>query len=419
MAPNDDKNDNTNIWDALFIRSASFALTPETIRAWTTIALAIALISLILWVPLSLALLGRLGLDAFWLPNPQYQEATRNFFLAFAAVFGAPFLIWRTWVAHQQARAAIEQARVALENHFTGIFSKSVELLGLLREMKTVGVDGASMARSIPNIESRLGALYSLERLLGESEKDQRAILETLCAYVRENSPLQIPEDDEQRKRLFRGDINPAPTRRSDVQAAITIIGRRPGKVQSRAEGEDWRLDFRDTNMAGYDFSKLNFDRSDFTGSFLNSAKFSEASFVNSIFENSVLCSTRMNRTCFRLSHFKHCQIKNAEIDNTDFSVTKIEDTDLREANVISFNIAGADLESAFGSYLQYVVDDIKTNGAKHSLNMSEIVKTVQLFQKGTHDRRTTVSQAVQDAIRLMTADTSAPTISSTDQISS
>jgi hypothetical protein len=81
-----------------------------------------------------------------------------------------------------------------------------------------------STARSIPNIESRLGALYSLDRLLSESEKDQRAILEALCAYVRENSPPQTL-DDEQRKGLFRGDITPVPTRRSDVQAAITIIG--------------------------------------------------------------------------------------------------------------------------------------------------------------------------------------------------
>jgi hypothetical protein len=418
MPPNDDKNDKTDICDILYVRPVSFARTPEAVRAWTTIALALALISLIVWVPLSLALLGRLGRDAFWLPNPQYQDASRNFFLAFAAVFGAPFLIWRTWVAHQQARAAIEQARVALENHFTGIFSRSIELLGLLREMKTVGVDGASIARSVPNIESRLGALYSLERLLNESEKDQRAILETLCAYVRENSPLQIPDNDEQRKGLFRGDITPVPTRRSDVQAAITIIGRRSRKVQSRAEDEDWRLDFRDANLAGYDFSKLNFDRSDFTGSFLNSAKFSEASFVNSIFENSVLCLTQMNRTCFRLSNFKRCKMKNAEIENTDFSVTKIEDTDLREANVVSFNIAGADLENAFGSYLQYAVDDIKTNGVKHSFLASEIVKTVQLFQKAIHDGQTKVSQAVHDAIRLMTAETSAPTPSPTEPIS-
>jgi hypothetical protein len=350
-----------------------------------------------------------LGWDAFWLPNPQYQEASRNFFLAFAGVFGAPFLIWRAWVAHQQARAATEQARVALENHFTGIFSKSVELLGLLREMKTVSVDNTSMVRSIPNIESRLGAIYSLERLLSESEKDQRAILETLCAYVRENSPLALPEDDIQRTGWLRGDITPAPTRRSDVQAALTVIGRRPKQVQSRADGADWRLDFREANLGGYDFSKLNFDRSDFTGSFLNRAKFSEASFVNGIFDNSVLCWIDMHGACLRLSSFTRCNMKNAKIENTDFSLTKIEDSDLRDANVTSFDISGADLEGAFSTYLQHAVDDVKTNGARHSFHLNEVIKTVQLFQKARFDSRTNVSQAVHDAIQLMTADASSP----------
>lgn len=409
MPPSDDRNAKIELWEIFHIQPSLFAGAPEIMRAWTTIAVTLALVSLVVWVPLSLALLGRLGWDAYWLPNPHYQEASRNFFIAFAAVFGAPFLIWRAWVAHQQARAATEQARVALENHFTGIFSKSIELLGLLREMKTISVDGASIARSVPNIESRLGALYSLERLLSESPKDQRAILETLCAYIRENSPLLIPDDDEQRTKFFQGSLTPTPTKRSDVQAAITIIGRRPGQVQSRPDGQDWRLDFRDSNLVGYDFTKLNFDRSDFTGSFLNSTKLSEASFVNSLFENAVLCSAQMRRTCFRLSNFKRCNMKLAEIDSTDFSFTKIEDTDLREARVVSFDITGADLENAFGSYLQYAVDDIKTNGVKSSFNVSEIVKTFELFQKAVHDGRTNVSQAVHDAIRLMTADASAP----------
>jgi hypothetical protein len=249
MPPNDDEDVKTNIWEIFFIRPASFLRAPEVIRAWATIISVLSLISLIVWVPLGLALLGRLGWDALSLPNPQYQEASRNFFLAFAGVFGAPFLIWRAWVAHRQARAATEQARVALENHITGIFSKSVELLGTVREIKTTAVDGSSIFRSSPNIESRLGALYSLERLLRESEKDQRAVLETLCAYIRENSPVQIPDNESDTKKLKSGENNLIPAQRSDVQAALTVIGRRSKNVQSRADREGWNLDFQKSNL--------------------------------------------------------------------------------------------------------------------------------------------------------------------------
>jgi uncharacterized protein YjbI with pentapeptide repeats len=407
MPPTGDEDKVKSAWEAFHLDRDLITALPTIVRTWTTIAIIIALISSGICVAVSIALLVRLGWDALSLQGTAYQEAAKNFLFAFAGAFGAPFLVWRTWVAHKQATAAVEQARVALDNHITGIFSKSVELLGLVREVKTVGIDGTSIARSIPNIESRLGALYSLERLLNESEKDQRAILETLCAYVRENSPLQIPDDEGQREELSRGNITPAHTRRSDVQAAITIIGRRPAQVKNRAEREGWRLDFRDTNLVGYDFSKLNFDRSDFTYSFLNSAKLVESSFVNCIFASTVLCSAEMNSTCLRSSDFKNCNVKKAEIDKTDFSFSKIENTDLREAKVISFNISGANLENAFGTYLAYVVDDIKKNGVKHSFNVTEIIKTVELFKKAIHDEQTNVSQAVHDAIRLMSTEPS------------
>ena len=301
MPPNEDENAKTSIWEILYIRTDSFLRMAETVRAWTTIVSALALISLIVWIPLSLALLGRLGWDALWLPNPQYQEASRNFFLAFAGVFGAPFLIWRAWVAHQQAKAATEQARVALENHITGIFSKSVELLGLVREMKTANVDGVPIVRSLPNLESRLGALYSLERLLRESRKDQRAILETLCAYIRENSPLLPPIDKKEAEKFHVSEMSPPLTKRSDVQAAITIVGRRPEQLRIRSQREGWNLDFRETNLAGYDFSKLNYDRSDFSGSFLNDAKMMSASFANSVFSHTNLSGADTTNSNFQV----------------------------------------------------------------------------------------------------------------------
>jgi hypothetical protein len=276
-----DKKDRTDRLEAFHLDRDAINALPDIFRAWTTVATIFALLALFTCTAISLALLIRLGCDALTLPGATYQEAAKNFLFAFVGVFGAPFLVWRTWVAHQQATAAVRQASVALDNHVTGIFSKSIELLGMVREVKTVANDGTSIVRSAPNLESRLGALYSLERLLSESEKDQRAILETLCAYVRENSPLEPTPDDKRRLDLFLGNITPNPSRRSDVQAAITIIGRRPDQVRLRAEQAGWRLDFRDSNLVGYDFSGLNYDRSDFTDSFLNSANLTNASFEN------------------------------------------------------------------------------------------------------------------------------------------
>jgi len=403
MAPTEGEKDEVRtVWDALYLRPNLVEQVPETVRAWTTIVVAIVLISLLVCILLTCILLLRLGWDAVSLPNPSYQEASRNFLLAFAGAFGAPLLIWRAWVAHRQAKAATEQARVALENHITGIFSKSVELLGLVREIKTASADGVPIVRSLPNLESRLGALYSLERLLRESEKDQRTILETLCAYIRENSPLQLSADKKEAEKAYDSKICPALTKRNDVQAAVTIVGRRPETLRMRSQREGWNLDFRDTNLAGYDFSKLNFDRSDFSGSFLNDAKMTSASFANSAFLHTNLSGADMTDSNFQASTFEKCTVKKARLKGTDFSFTRITQTDLREASVDSFNICGANLEGAFSSYsLEYALESLKKTGPDY-FNSQEVVGISGLFRKSTYDKNTNVSQAVRDIICMM-----------------
>lgn len=349
----------------------------------------------------SFILLIRLGLDALFSPSPVYQDSAKNFVLTFASAFGAPFLVWRAWIAHRQANAASEQARVAAENHITGIFSKSVELLGFVREGKIIGQGGTSLAGPLPNVEARLGALYSLERLLIESQKDQRAILETLCAYVRENSPLEIPEDKDEAQEFFRGNRPPSPTRRADVQAALTIIGRRPENLRVRAKHNGWRLDLRNTNLIGYDLAELNYDYARFANSFLNGANMSDASFVDCIFDRTFMRNAKMMRASFCSAIFDDCDVRDAEIETTDFSLANIIDTDLRAAKVVNFNIKGANLEKAFGTYLKYSIDSVKRDGP-NSINSMEILSIYQLFQKATHDDATNVSEAVRDAILMM-----------------
>lgn len=403
MPASDDGKAKDN-FGVFYLDQGALLALPGFLRASGTVSAIIATILFIACALLCLVLLLRLGFDAATLPSPSYQDAARNFLVAFIGVFGAPFLVWRTWVAHQQANAAARQASVALDNHITSIFSKSVELLGGMREIKTAGLDGILTSRSVPNIESRLGGLYSLERLLNESEKDQRAILETLCAYVRENSPFDAPQSTDEHRKYLTVDQTPKATRRSDVQAVLTIIGRRAPSIRERAKLEEWRLDFRDSNLVGYDFSGLNFDRSDLTGSFLSFAKLDRASFESSLFENTVLEKASLTNTLFHSSRFVHSRLDGAEINGANFGKATMISTDLRAAVVSSFDISDADLREAFDSYLEYLVNRLKSEGITDSFNGQEIFKIVELFSKAKHNERTQVSQAVRDAITMWNA---------------
>ncbi|WP_315774611.1 MULTISPECIES: pentapeptide repeat-containing protein [unclassified Bradyrhizobium] len=396
-----DSDTETDWLSDFFLNRKAIRALPSVARASASVIAIIAMLVFAALVLLSLFLLARLIWDALTLPSTVYQDSAKNFFFALVGVFGAPFLVWRTWVAHMQAAAAARQANVAFENQITGIFTKSVELLGGIRELKTIRPDGTSITRSMPNYEARLGALYSLERLLNESKSDRRAILETLCAYVRENSPLELPEEDKERQEFFFGARTPKATRRSDVQAALTIIGRRSLQVRQEAEHGVWNLDFRDTNLVGYDLSGLNFDRSDFTGSFLNASKLNESSFARSVFDRSVLRNANLEDTSFRFSCFKHANLGGAQIVNTDFRDTKLERTDLCGANLTSLDISGANLESAFSSILRYIVDRIRSQGTAEPWEMTEIASVATFLAKATYNDQTILSEDVRDVISL------------------
>lgn len=107
-----------------------------------------------------------------------------------AALLGAPFLIWGTWLKYQTVR-------FQKEGHMTDRISKAVEQLGAEKTVKvrTKDVDGKEITveETKPNIEVRIGAILSLERIAQDSTihdkgRDHVRVMEILCAYIRENA---------------------------------------------------------------------------------------------------------------------------------------------------------------------------------------------------------------------------------------
>ena len=70
-------------------------------------------------------------------------------------------------------------------------------------------------------LDVRVGGIYALERVARDSEKDHPTIMEVLVTFIREHSPEQWP--------VPKSEDVPLPERmtRPDVQAALTVIGRR------------------------------------------------------------------------------------------------------------------------------------------------------------------------------------------------
>jgi hypothetical protein len=118
-------------------------------------------------------------------------------------------------------------------------------------------------------LELRLGAIYALERIARDSERDHWPIMEVLTAYVREHAPSDPDAEvspilqegflwrekdislDELRNKL--GNKPPPPLPAAGIQAILTVVGRRS---RTYGKGEDQRLnltftDLRETDLRG------------------------------------------------------------------------------------------------------------------------------------------------------------------------
>lgn len=207
-----------------------------------------------------------------------------------AALLGAPFVIWGTYLKHRTVR--LQQ-----EGQITDRINKAVEQLGAEKTLKLPRDEGSSVERTAPNIEVRVGAILSLERIAQDSTaldggRDHVRVMEILCAYLRENAraanltPTELPFE---RKRP-----------RIDLQLAATVIKRRSEAQQAIEAGQRYRLDLREVDFDGFDLSKGAFRgaqmwRCRFEGSDLSLADFSGAGLKECLLNHALVLGTRLH----------------------------------------------------------------------------------------------------------------------------
>jgi uncharacterized protein YjbI with pentapeptide repeats len=190
------------------------------------------------------------------------------------ALLGAPFLIWATVLKHQTLR-------YQKEGHITERITKAVEQLGAEKTVKKEGKESTE-----PNIEVRIGAILSLERIAQDSTKydkgrDHVRVMEILCAYIRENAPASKAKDHDfgeweplkdnptaeeraahvaKREERFgrnymEGKVyewaQALPEPRADIAIALRVIGRRDG--QQRLAEARWGKDAKATDTWVFD----------------------------------------------------------------------------------------------------------------------------------------------------------------------
>jgi len=217
-------------------------------RPVSSAILALGVAALALWlIPMwQAAIVGLQGQAGLELENQLRKTLAQ--ILAGAFVLAGLYLGWRRVV-------------VAQEGQFTERFTRAVDQVGSEK------------------LEIRLGGIYALERLAKDSpDKDHWTIMEVLTAFVREQSSRsQVSGQPSNDLKVSSHKKNSRPLeqdRPTDIQAAITVLGRRTRYFQY---GEDKRLDLFQANLRKMDFSQGHWEGVNFARAHLEGAILTEA----------------------------------------------------------------------------------------------------------------------------------------------
>jgi hypothetical protein len=210
--------------------------------------------------------------------------------------------------------------RLQQEGQFTDRFTKAVTQIG------------------DDKLEVRLGGLYALERIAKDSPKDHWTVMEILSAYVRENAKKkdEIVKNTESNSNKIVNDKTDEkkeiPKIATDVQAALTIIGRRKTEQDSKTD----KINLSETDLSGADLSWAN------------------------------LSGANLGRANLSFTHLYHANLSGAFLVEANLSFAELSFADLMNS-FITFE----QLESAFISKNTKLPEDLETRKAE-LLELSE-----------------------------------------------
>ncbi|MFJ9656179.1 pentapeptide repeat-containing protein [Streptomyces microflavus] len=173
-----------------------------------------------------------------------------------------------------------EQAELTRESQYTALYVDAIKLLAT-RDSP----DGSGLTE-------RLGGVYALERVMRDSAKDQAMVVQILAAFVRQRAAREEPDDE-----AISSQIHGVPKPADDVQAALTVLGRRP--VRDQGEG---RIDLSFTQLSRADLMLGRFDFAIFKGANLYQAYLAGTKLRKADLEGADLRGARLTFADLRVS---------------------------------------------------------------------------------------------------------------------
>lgn len=374
------------MWLGEWLRIPSRLLSTAVTMAWPLVLLACALLVLRTFQSLAGT---RLAWRVTWFFEPTYRRMSAGI-IAFLVFMGLVVVFLPTQLVGDEELKF--QDRPKLENDIRATLFQA--LGGLLLTAGAIatwrqllitreGQVTERFTRAVeqlgnPEVDVRIGAIYALERLSLDSPSDRKQIHELLAALVRNRSLDSPALQEELRERAKRSarvrtlarwmptflagkpsrkfdaiDIPLLRTRAPDVQAALTVLGRRPNAHEEFRTFDFHRVDLRRadleranlvwSNFLGADLRNANLSHADLRGTDLNAyldgtdlqfARLEGANLIGARLENARLGGAFLVRNTLRGANLTGANLNNAMLHGADLSMAILDGATLTGAAV-------------------------------------------------------------------------------------
>jgi uncharacterized protein YjbI with pentapeptide repeats len=262
------------------------------------------------------------------------------------------------WLAHQDVgsakgpllQTARDTARGRLLTLGAGLFAGAALLLAaralvlLRRGQVTDRYTKAIEQLGSRGLDVRIGGIYALEGVARDSARDHPMVMEVLTAFVREYSREQWPPPDSPRTtwitwrgRFRTGGRQQERFTRPDVQAAVTVLGRR-----------DARRDIQPIHLNGADLTGADLTGANLSGANLIEAALRDADFTRADLTGATLRDADLTRADLTDAALRRADLGGADLTEATLRSTDLRNTDLQATTLIRATLTRADLTSAF-----------------------------------------------------------------------
>jgi uncharacterized protein YjbI with pentapeptide repeats len=220
------------------------------------------------------------------------------------------------WFTGRNFTLSREAFRLTEQGQVTDRYTKAIEQLGS------------------DKVDVRIGGIYALERVAFDSLRDHPTVMEVLCAFVREHSREQWPLAEPVAE-------SPLRATRPDVQAALTVVGRR-----------DLERDAGRVDLSGADLTSADLHRAELAGAILartilTGANLNAANLADAFLDGANLSSARGIDARFTRADLSRATLADGFLVNADFTGANLFRADLARAVLNTALLPGANLFGA------------------------------------------------------------------------